>query len=290
MEVDHVTSAARAAAPSEGKIARDGFFLHFRIYGKGFPLLVLSGGPGLDCDYVEPVARELASSNMAILVELRGTGRSCPQEINPQTVNYKLYLADLEALRQHLALDRWTLLGHSAGGNLAMNYAIAFEDRVEALVLVDSGPVGHSVMGPVMDTVFMRLTPEQAAAARHALTFQAVLPAYFYDREKAEKMVGSFPAYHGDVAELLMTDKMAPGSDLRPALQQLSLSALVIAGRQDPIDPGMNYEIHLALKNSTLVILEQCGHFSWLEQPDALYAAIRKFLGERARSRSLRPA
>src|SRR5579859_3452457 len=109
MEVDHVTSAARAAAPSEGKIARDGFFLHYRVYGEGFPLLVLSGGPGLDCDYMEPVARELVSSNMAILVELRGTGRSCPPEINSQTVNYKLYLADLEALRQHLALDRWTL-------------------------------------------------------------------------------------------------------------------------------------------------------------------------------------
>jgi proline iminopeptidase len=71
--------------------------------------------------------------------------------------------------------------------------------------------------------------------------------------------------------------------DLRPALRRLSLPALVIAGRQDPIDPGMQYEIHLALEKSRLVILERCGHFSWLEQPEALYAAIRQFLSENSK-------
>jgi proline iminopeptidase len=73
---------------------------------------------------------------------------------------------------------------------------------------------------------------------------------------------------------------MAPGMDLRPALARLSLPALVIAGRQDPIDPGMQYEIHLALKKSRLVLLERCGHFPWLEQPVPLYSAIRAFLAE----------
>jgi proline iminopeptidase len=66
--------------------------------------------------------------------------------------------------------------------------------------------------------------------------------------------------------------------DLRPALQRISTTALVIAGRQDPMDPGMQYEIHLALKNSRLALLDRCGHFAWLEQPNALYTEIRAFL------------
>jgi proline iminopeptidase len=274
---------AWAGDPREGKVARPGFDLHYRLYGQGRPLLLLSGGPGFDCDYLEPVARELASSNLAILVELRGTGRSRPPEINRQTVNLKLYLGDLEALRESLKLERWTLLGHSAGATLAMNYALAFPARVEALVLVNSGPVRQSLLAAMMDNVFLRLTPDELAAAKRTpSSFQTVLPGYFYDRAKAAKMAATFgPAsYHDDVGAALAADEMAPGMDLRPALRRLSLPALVIAGRQDPIDPGMQYEIHLALKNSRLVILERCGHFSWLEQPQALYAAIRQFLSE----------
>jgi proline iminopeptidase len=273
---------AWAAGPRDGTIARPGFDLHYRVFGQGKPVLVLSGGPGFDCDYVEPVARALASSNLTILVELRGTGRSRPPEINRRTINLKLYLADLEALRESLKLERWTVLGHSAGANLAMNYAIAFPARVEALVLVDSGPVRQSLVGAMMDNIFLRLTPEQVVAAKRAPSFQTLLPGYFYDREKAAKMVATFrlESYHDDVAQLMAVDEMAPGMDLRPALERLPLPALVIAGRQDPIDPGMQNEIHLALKDSRLVLLDRCGHFPWLEQPSALYSAIREFLGE----------
>jgi proline iminopeptidase len=111
------------------------------------------------------------------------------------------------------------------------------------------------------------------------------LPGYFYDPDKAQKMISTFrpESEHDDVGRLLAADEMAPGMDLRPALQQLSLPALVIAGRQDPIDPGMQYEIHLALKASHLVLLDRCGHFAWLEQPEGFYLAIREFLGGIAR-------
>lgn len=274
--------AGAGGSSREGKIARPGFDLYYRLFGEGKPLVVLSGGPGFDCDYLKPVARELASSHLTILAELRGTGRSRPPEINRQTVNLELCLADLEALRESLKLERWTVLGHSAGANLAMNYAIAFPGRVEALVLVDSGPVRQSLVGAMMDNVFRRLTPEQAAAARSAPSFQTLLPTYFYDRDAAAKMLATFrpESQHDDVGQLMAADEMAPGMDLRPALERLSLPALVVAGRQDPIDPEMQEEIHLALKNSRLVLLDRCGHFSWLEQPAALYGAIREFLAE----------
>jgi proline iminopeptidase len=267
----------------EGKTERAGFDLHYRVYGNGTPVLVLSGGPGFDCDYMEPVARELASSsNSTVLVELRGTGRSRPPRVDRETVNLKLYLADLEALRESLRIERWILLGHSAGANLAMNYAIAFPYRVAALVLADSGPVRQASLGAIADNIFLRLSPEQSAAARNRPSFQTMLPGYFYDPEKARAMIAGFHAesYHDDVGRLLAVDEMAPGMDLRPALQRLSLPALIIAGRQDPMDPAMQYEVHLALRESRLVLLDRCGHFAWLEQPEGFYAAIRKFLEE----------
>ena len=275
LAVDAVPAQVR-----EGTLERAGFDLHYRTYGHGAPVLVLSGGPGFDCDYLEPVARGLSSSNAAILVELRGTGRSRPLKVDRETGNLKLYLADLEALRQSLGMERWIVLGHSAGANLAMNYAVAFPQRVAALILVDSGPVRQSSVEAISDNIFLRLSPEQSAAARNQPSLQTMLPGYFYDPEKARAMIAGFRAesYHEDVGQLLAADEMAPGMDLRPALQRLSAPALVVAGRQDPMDPAMQYEIHLALAKSQLVLLDRCGHFAWLEQPDGFYAAIRSFL------------
>jgi proline iminopeptidase len=270
-----------AADGQEGKVAREGFDLHFRVYGHGAPLLILSGGPGFDCDYMEPVARELSSANAAILVELRGTGRSMPPKIDRETVNLKLYLADLEALRESLGFDKWTVLGHSAGAILALHYATAHPRRTAALILVDSGPVREALVPAMGDNISLHFTREENAAARNHPSFQTMLAGYFFDRDKAKAFIAGFRAdsYHGDTGQMLAADLMGEGMDLRPVLQKLDVPALVVAGRQDPLDPGMQYELHLALKNSRLVLLDHCGHFAWLEQPEALYAAIRGFLG-----------
>jgi proline iminopeptidase len=50
-------------------VARDGFQLHFTIVGAGRPLVILSGGPGFDADYMMPVARELGREYRCILLE-----------------------------------------------------------------------------------------------------------------------------------------------------------------------------------------------------------------------------
>jgi proline iminopeptidase len=67
----------------------------------------------------------VAKENRALLIELRGTGRSGPAAVNSGTVNLKPYMADLDAVRRQLRIDRWTLLGHSAEGMLALQYAAA---------------------------------------------------------------------------------------------------------------------------------------------------------------------
>lgn len=274
------SGGARSRGSKGGKIPRQGFDLYYHAYGGGEPILVLAGGPGLDCDYMKPVARKLAATHWSVLPELRGTGRSLPPEMSASTISLKQYLTDLEALRETFELRRWIVLGHSAGAIMALNYAIACPARVQALVLMDSMPVRQSLTGSMFDTIFMRLTPKQAGVARRHLTLRGVLPGYFYGREAAVRMIAAFrdESFHGDVYQLLSNDTMGPGVDLRPALRRLPTPALIVAGRQDQCDPGMQYEIYLALKNSRLEILERCGHFAWLEQPRALYAALRQFL------------
>jgi len=281
------------AQAGEAKIPREGFDLWYRTYGTGRPVLVLSGGPGLDCDYMEPVAQELAKKNQAVLVELRGTGRSRPPVVNAETVSVKTCLDDLEALRTHLKVERWTVVGHSAGGSLGLFYAAAHPASLDALVLISAGHVVYEADNAVTDNAFMRLcpserqqleelskstagTPDERIAARLKL----MAPGYFFDRDKAAGLAAAMKpgSVHADTMRLLMRDELYPGMDLRPALKDFARPALVIAGRQDPLDPKVQYEIHLALKDSTLELIPRCGHFPWIEQPDRFYEAVDRFL------------
>ena len=76
---------AYAAQFQTGKVARDGVELYFRMAGEGDPVLILSGGPGDDCDYMLPVAAAVAKHHKAILLEQRGTGRSLLPQVDATT-------------------------------------------------------------------------------------------------------------------------------------------------------------------------------------------------------------
>jgi proline iminopeptidase len=274
----------------EGKVPREGFDLFYREYGSGAPLVVLSGGPGFDCDYMMPVAAEISKTNRAILIELRGTGRSLPKSINPDTVNLKAYLSDLEALRTHLKLDRWTLLGHSAGGMLSMHYAAAYPEHVDRLVLAGPGPIATQFADAQGDNAMMRMLPEEKEELRNpnlsrAEAIRIALPGSFFDRSKALQMAKEFnpESFHEEVSDILLRELMPPKGDLRPDLRDFNRPVLIVAGRQDPLDPVAQYETHLALRNSTLRFIPRCGHFPWIEQPDEFFRVVHEFLNESAK-------
>jgi proline iminopeptidase len=284
-----LTAAVQGQVFQDGKVRREGFDLYYRAAGAGRQVAILSGGPGFDCDYMLPVAREVAKENQAILIELRGTGRSRPAAINSETVNLKTTIADLDAVRRQLGIDRWTLLGHSAGAMLAMHYAAAYPGHVDKLVLVDSGPVATSHDDAAGDNVTMRLLPsERKALEQPDLSLEEgiriALTGQFFDRSKATEMSAGFrpDSLHRDVMALLLKELLPPDGDLRPALRGFARPVLVVAGRQDPHDPHVQHEIQLAFKNSTLRFIPRCGHFPWIEQPNEFYSILREFLATSA--------
>jgi proline iminopeptidase len=273
----------------DGKAARDGFDLYYRVAGTGRPVAILSGGPGFDCDYMLPVAREVAKGNQAIVIELRGTGRSLPQAINAATVNVKEYLADIDAVRSQLKIDRWTLLGHSGGAMLAMHYAAVHPEHVDTLVLVGAGPIATHFADAQADNAKMRLLPSDLKALEQpnlssGEAIRIALPGNFFDRSKALAMAAQLnpESLHRDVTGLLLRELLAPDADLRPALRSFARPVLVVTGRQDPLDPLVQYETHLALKNSTLRLIPRSGHFPWIEQPEQFYAIVGEFLARTA--------
>ena len=114
--------------------APDGTVLAYRVVGDGPPLLCVPGGPMRASDYLGDLGG-LSRHRRLILLDLRGTGESAVPA-DPATYRCDRQVGDVEALREHLGLDRVDLLTHSAGGDLALLYAAAHPERVANLVLV----------------------------------------------------------------------------------------------------------------------------------------------------------
>lgn len=118
----------------------DGHRIYWEACGNpaGRPVVYLHGGPGTGCS---PGQRRFFDPAVwrAVLFDQRGSGRSLPLAEEPGTdlsVNTTPHLiADIEALRVHLNVERWTLLGLSWGTTLGLAYAHAHRERVNGLVL-----------------------------------------------------------------------------------------------------------------------------------------------------------
>ncbi|HET6857136.1 MAG TPA: alpha/beta hydrolase [Streptomyces sp.] len=104
------------------------------------PLVCLAGGPGRDAAYLGDLGGLGGSSGTHRLVipDARGTGDS-PVSADPDRYAFPSLAEDIEALRDHLGLERFTLLAHDAGATTAQAYAVSHPQRLAGLVLVCPG-------------------------------------------------------------------------------------------------------------------------------------------------------
>jgi len=268
-----------------------GLIVYYSTVGTGPPLLLLSGGPGLDVDYMKPLAERLGGTYQCILLEQRGTGRSQPQALTGETISLKLLVEDIEAMRLSLKADQLRILGHSFGGMLAMAYAAEHPDRIHSLILVSSGGVDTRFQSVFLENVIVRAPMRdrdkiQAALARAQQSEDAgpdllhlLLPLYFFDRNAGEQFIaqGSKAGYHARTAGLLQLD-LQRNYDVAGRLSGFSRPVLIIQGHQDPIPESTAIQTHAVLKHSEVIFLDRSGHFPWLEQPQAFYAHLQSFL------------
>ncbi|SCL29470.1 Pimeloyl-ACP methyl ester carboxylesterase [Micromonospora rhizosphaerae] len=119
--------------------AADGTRLAYHQAGEGDPLICLPGGPMQASAYLGDLGG-LSAHRSLIRLDLRGTGESAVPA-DPASYRCDRLVDDVEALRVHLGRDRIDLLGHSAGGTLAVLYAARYPDRIGRLALVTPSPL-----------------------------------------------------------------------------------------------------------------------------------------------------
>ncbi len=109
--------------------------LNVEVLGRGYPLVLMHGGPSADLYTMLPF-RRLADRFTLVFYDHRCNGRSVGAPVSSMT--WENLTADADALRERLGFERWAVLGHSFGGHVALEYALRYPDRLSHLVLLDT--------------------------------------------------------------------------------------------------------------------------------------------------------
>jgi proline iminopeptidase len=137
----------QAFAQTEGYAKNnDASLTYYKTFGKGEPLLIINGGPGMNSNGFETLAKTLAKSQETIIYDQRGTGRSKLTKLDSTTVSMQLLVEDMESLRKHLKIKKWNILGQSFGGMLASYYATIYPNNINKLVLSSSGGIDLTLL------------------------------------------------------------------------------------------------------------------------------------------------
>jgi proline iminopeptidase len=265
--------------------------------GSGSPLLCHPGGPGMSHRYFGGLP-ELAAERMLLLLDPRGTGES-DRPIDRHAYKLADYAADIEAVREHLGLDRLDVLGHSHGGFVALEWAGSHPERSGRLVLSNTAPrftdairrarqaivesyVGEPWYADALAAYEAHQAGRYADDAELAALLEREVPFYFPRWADDEQAVAARLVTDGDNADALrhFNERVAGDMDLRPVLARVTAPALVITGELDPFGEPTASEVAEALPNATLVVLPDAGHFIFGESENrgAWARAILSFL------------
>ncbi|WP_432157232.1 alpha/beta fold hydrolase [Streptomyces sp. bgisy153] len=263
----------------------DGVRLWAAARGRGEPLVLCHGGPGL-WDMSGDVAGMLGDAATVIRWDQRGCGRSERCD-GPWTA--ERFAADLDAVRRHFGLERMALLGHSWGAQLALDYALAHPERVSTLVYVAGTGIDpvSPWHGRYQENFLARLTevPERAARWRdlpNGDPEQAILrwSADFADRERAlelaERMADPWFGINFACNKALNAETRntwgTPG--LYAACRRLDVPVLIVDGARDIRPRSAVDSLERALPRVRRVVFPDAGHLPWAEEPDAFRAAV----------------
>lgn len=268
----------------------DGTLLAYRVTGEGEPLLCVPGGPA-DSAYLGDLGG-LSAHRRLIIPDLRGTGRS-EAPADPASYRCDRLVEDVEALRVHLGLSRTDLLGHSAGTNIAVQYAARYPERVERLALI--GPSGRAlgaeIAGETRRACALLRAEEPWFPAAFAVLEEftrgrggdpEALTPFFYGRWDAAARAhhaAARPAGPEVVAGFGAEGAFDPEAT-RAALAAFDSPVLLLTGELDLNSPPPAIAPLAGLfPRAEFAVQPGGGHYPWLDDPGRFTTAVTAFLG-----------
>ena len=259
---------------TSGHINVDNSKLYYEIIGVGYPVTLIHDGL-VDCRVWDEQISFFTEQYQVIRYDRRGYGRSERPWVDYSNVE------DLHALLRFLEVEKTSLMGVSAGGMIALDFALAYPDMVDALVLVGgyvSGFEGsehgqqrvQAAVRPLIEDDNVEQTIENWVDdpyfVSHANTtarlrfreFLTTNPHNLYD-----------PHWHSFEE---------PGQPAIGRLSEIQAPTLLIVGEADsPDNHAVSGALQVGIKGSKRVVLSDAGHLANLEQPQVFNQLVSEF-------------
>jgi proline-specific peptidase len=252
----------------------------------------MHGGPGLDHYSLLPL-RHCKDRFTLVFYDHRGNGRSVGAPVSSMT--WENLTADAEALRQRLGFDKWAVLGHSFGGQVALEYALRYPNSLSHLVLLDTGGDSRWSQQNAADLLAKRdYSPETVALVRRWFNgefapnewfpiFRRIAGAYYHHLNPLqlahELLQGEWRAKFRPEPLIFAGRHLVRGWTVIDRLSEITVPTLVMAGRDDFVfPPEAQLELAAGIPNARLRIIERAGHNPHSEQPAEVMEAVSDFL------------
>jgi proline iminopeptidase len=254
-------------------------------------IVALHGGLGFDHGYLRHGLGPLRDHAQVMFVDLRGQGRSGRPDLASCTLEQMA--DDVAALCGSLGITNASILGHSAGGFVAMHAALRHPSLVAGLILCGSSPA----MRPLPDDEGDPAPKLDARAGPSELAIAARVFGGEITRESVIAFLDSVVPYYFAPMHMHLSDQVlkassitiemmqhfmstiAPSYDLRASLAQITAPTLVMVGRYDWVcPPRASRAIARGIPGAQLVEFDNAGHFVFSEEPAQFLDAMTRFL------------
>ena len=250
----------------------------FRMAGEGPPLLLIHG-IGDSSRTWEEVIPTLARQHLVIAPDLLGHGQSAKPRADYSVAAYANGMRDLLSA---LEIDRVTLVGHSLGGGVAMQFAYQFPERTERMVLVATGGAGRTV-SPVLRSAALRIPGTRAAVGLAAEILQRLDTGLGVDAADLIRVVDALPSQTARSAFLRTLRSVV---DWRGQVVTMldrcylvrGMPTMLMWGARDSVLPvGQAHKAHAAMPGSRLEIFPDAGHFPFHSDPARFVGLLEDF-------------
>jgi proline iminopeptidase len=266
-------------------------------FGQGEDVVFcLNGGPGLPCDYLREAHSCLVDHGYRVVAfDQLGTGAS-DRPTDPALWTIERYVEETETVRTALGLGKVHLLGHSWGGWLGIDYALAHPEALRTLILEDTvADMPHLISeldrlrGALgSETVAMMQRHEADGTIDHPEYLAAVTILNYrhvcrlaewpapLKRSLDDWNMAPYEAMQGP-NEFLYVGNLKDWNRI-PDLPRITVPVLITCGQHDELTPACASRMKRALPDARLTVFPNSSHMPFYEEPGAYYPVLLDFL------------
>ncbi|MDO5714032.1 MAG: alpha/beta hydrolase [Tissierellia bacterium] len=248
--------------------------VYYEVHGKGDPLMMLNGIMMSTASWT-PFLKDLTKSNQVILIDFLDQGQSDPYLEN---YNHQLHVDMLDAFINHLGLENISLFGISYGGEIAIQYALQHQEKVEKLLLFNT-TASTSYWLEEVGNGWNHVSSDPLAY--YYLTIPYIYSPMFYTEkrewieERKKVLVEEIFANKEFIQRMKRLTNSSAHYNVEKDISKIKIPTLIVGCQYDFITPYKEQEkLHQELENSELIYIPNCGHASMYEKPELFLSLL----------------